>query len=157
MKKLISSDTAAMAAMVLALALGACDSTTEHEEHAEADGVELVIGNQVVASYEVEDQSWDGELEVDAGAETAQITVRFVDHDGDEISFDEEVYLEAEAANESIAEFELSAPGAFTGKLRGKMEGQTGVTFRLMHGEVGRGHPDLVTTPVQAQVSADPN
>lgn len=157
MKNVIGSDLARMAAMVCALALAACGTEPDEEEHHEPHEVQLVIGSDVLATYEVEETSWDGALEVDAGAETGQIEVRFLDDDGDELHFDDEdepAYLEVDIASAAIAEFVPSAPGAFTGKFRGKMEGQTGVTIKLMHGEVGSGHEDLKTTPLQAKVNA---
>lgn len=137
-----------------ALLLGACsESMTEMEdEHAEPEGVELVLGGRVIAEYQGETQRWIGELEVDVGEETAHIAVRFVDHDGDAIPLDEDLYLEVEVEDESIAEFEQDTPGEFGGHLHGVAEGETGVTFRLMHGTVGSGHADFVTTPVHAHV-----
>ena len=140
--------------MLLSLVLAGCtESMTEfEEEHAEAEGVELVLGGQVIASYDGETQSWTGELEVDEGEETAHITVRFVDHDGDAIPIDDDLYLEVVIEDESIAEFEQDTPGEFGGHLHGHAVGETDVTFRLMHGSVGSGHADFVTTPVHAHV-----
>lgn len=138
----------------LALVLGACsDSMTETEdEHAEPDGVELVLGGQVIASYDGDTQTWTGELEVDEGEETAHISVRFVDHDGDPIPIDDDLYLEVDIEDTSIAEFEQDTPGEFGGHLHGHMAGETDVTFKLMHGAVGSGHADFVTQPVHAHV-----
>lgn len=139
---------------VVALLLGACsESTTEpDDDHAEPEGVELVLGGRVIAEYQGETQRWIGELEVDVGEETAHIAVRFVDHDGDAIPLDADLYLEVEVEDESIAEFEQDTPGEFGGHLHGVAEGETGVTFKLMHGTVGSGHADFVTTPVHAHV-----
>jgi len=147
-----NSSLAVLAA--LALVLGACsDSMTEAEdEHAEPEGVELVLGGQVIASYDGDTQTWTGELEVDEGEETAHITVRFVDHDGDPIPIDDDLYLEVDIEDTSIAEFEQDTPGEFGGHLHGHMAGETDVTFKLMHGAVGSGHADFVTQPVHAHV-----
>lgn len=139
--------------MISALALAGCSDTTEPEdEHAEAEGVELVMGGQVIASYDGDTQRWTGEMEVDVGEETPHISVRFVDHDGDPIPLDDDLYLEVEVEDESIAEFEQDTPGEFGGHLHGLREGETDVTFMLMHGEVGSGHADFVTRPVHAHV-----
>ena len=140
--------------MVFGLMSGACsESTTEpEEEHAEAEGVELVISGQVIASYDGDTQRWTGELEVDVGEETAHISVRFVDHDGDAIPLDDDFYLEVDVEDHSIAEFEQDTPGEFGGHLHGVSEGETDVTFKLMHGEVGSGHADFITMPVHAHV-----
>ncbi len=140
-----------------ALILAACsDSATEpDDDHAEAEGVELIMGGQVIASYDGDTQSWTGELEVDVGEETPHITVRFVDHDGGAIPIDDDLYLEVDIEDESIAEFEQDTPGEFGGHLHGHKEGETDVTFKLMHGAVGSGHADFVTTPVHAHVHDD--
>ncbi|MDE2652206.1 MAG: hypothetical protein OXI71_00180 [Gemmatimonadota bacterium] len=135
------------------LVLAACDSSTDpEEEHYEPEGVELVMGGQVIASYDGDTQSWTGELEVDVGEETPHISVRFVDRDGDAIPLGDDTYLEVEIEDESIAEFEQDTPGEFGGHLHGHMEGDTDVTFMLMHGAVGSGHADFVTRPVHAHV-----
>lgn len=153
MKKLNGSELVAVAAIACALALAACGTKPEEEEHHEPHKVELVMGGNVLATYEVEGTSWKGSLEINAGAETGQIEVRFLDDEGDELHFedeDEAVTLRVKVANEAIVEFVPSAPGAFTGKFRGKMEGETGVTIELLHGD----HADLATKPLQATVNA---
>ncbi len=136
----------------LALALAACESTEPEEEHYEPEGVELVMGGQVIASYDGETQRWTGELEVDEGEETPHITVRFVDHDGDAIPMEDDTYLEVDIEDTSIAEWEQDTPGEFGGHLHGHEAGETDVTFMLMHGAIGSGHADFVTTPVHAHV-----
>lgn len=153
MKKLTSSRAVAGVAVVFAIALAACsDTPMEPDDHAEAEGVEIVMNGNVIASYDGETRTWDGELEVDEGEETPHITVRFVDHNGDPIPLDDDFYLEVDVEDTSIAEFEQDTPGEFGGHLHGNMEGDTDVTFKLMHGEVGSGHADFVTEPVHAHV-----
>jgi len=150
MKKLIHRHTLALATMILVL--GACSDPMEPDDHAEAEGVELILGGSVIASYDGETRTWTGELEVDEGEETAHIAVRFVDHEGDPIPIDDDLYLEVDIEDTSIAEFEQDTPGEFGGHLHGHMEGDTDVTFKLMHGEVGSGHADFITEPVHAHV-----
>ncbi len=151
MKKLIRTEALALAAVVLVL--GACSETVEPvEEHPEAEGVQLIMGGNVIASYDGETQTWTGELEVDEGEETPHIRVVFVDHAGNPVELEEDTYLEVDIEDESIAEFEQDTPGEFGGHLHGTAEGETGVTFKLMHGAVGSGHADFVTQPVHAQV-----
>lgn len=137
-----------------ALILAGCSDSTEppEEEHADPSGVELVMSGQVIASYDGSTQRWTGEMEVDAGEETPHILVRFVDEDGDPIPADDDLYLEVNVEDESIAEFEQDTPGEFGGHLHGLAEGETDVTFMLMHGQVGSGHADFVTQPVHAHV-----
>lgn len=153
MKKLNCSELAKVAAIVSGLALPACDGAGPPDEHHEPVGAELVVSGQVIASYDAETGMWTGELEVDVGEETAHIAVRFVDEEGDAI-VEEDAYLEVDIEDESIAEWEQDTPGEFGGHLHGVSEGETDVTFKLMHGEVGSGHPDFVTQPVHAHVEA---
>lgn len=148
MKKLIGSDLAAVAALVCALALAAC-GTDPVEEHPEAVKVELRLSGQVIASYVASTATWTGELEVDEGEETAHISVRFLDEDDKVISGDD-VSLKVEVEDESIAEFEQDTPGEFGGHLHGKSEGETDVTFALLHND----HEEFVTKPVHAHVHA---
>ena len=136
------------------LALSACESATEpEEEHGEeVEGVILVLSGQTVASYDGEDGEWTGELEVEVGEETAHINVRFVDHKGDPVELDEDFFLQVEVEDESVAEFEQDTPGEFGGHLHGEAEGDTEVTFSLMHGAIGSGHADFVTAPLRVEV-----
>ena len=151
MKKLIHGKALALAAMVLVL--GACSETMEPvDDHPEAEGVQLIMGGNVIASYDGDTQMWTGELEVDAGEETPRIMVVFVDHEGNPVELEEDTYLEVDIGDIAIAEFEQATPGEFGGSLRGHMGGETDVSFKLMHGSVGSGHPDFVTQPVRAQV-----
>ena len=140
-------------------ALNGCGEfiTEPEEEHAEPEGVQISMGGRVIASYDGETQDWTGQLEVDAGEETPHITVTFVNHEGDAIPLDEEFYLEVDVEDESIADFEQDTPGEFVGHLHGVREGETGVTFKLMHGAVGSGHPDFITTPAPAHVRDAPS
>lgn len=150
MKKLIHGKALALAAMVLVI--GACSDPVEPEPHPEAEGVQLIMGGNVIASYDGETQVWTGELEVDAGEETPHIRVVFVDHNGDPVELEDDTYLEVDIEDTAIAEFEQDTPGEFGGHLHGHMEGETDVTFKLMHGAVGSGHADFVTQPVHAHV-----
>lgn len=136
--------------------LSACGegSTDPHEEdHAEeVEGVILVLSGQTIASYDGETGRWTGELGVAPGEETAHIAVRFVSHEGDPVSLDDDYYLEVQIANGSIAEFEQDTPGEFGGHLHGVAEGETEVVFMLMHGALGAGHADFVTAAVRVRV-----
>ena len=114
-----------------------------------------MLSGAVIASYDGDTQSWTGELDVEVGEETAHMDVQFVDHDGDQVTLDSDFYLEVEVENEAIAEFEQDTPGEFGGHLHGVSEGETDVVFKLMHGTVGSGHADFVTTGVHAHVGHD--
>lgn len=144
-----------VAAVLASLAfVAACDDdpVTPDDDHAEPEGVHLILSGQTIATYDGDSQQWTGEMEVEVGEETAHIAVRFVDHDGDPIPLDDDFYLEVGVEDESIAEFEQDSPGEFGGHLHGVSVGETDVTFSLMHGTVGSGHADFTTTGVHAHV-----
>lgn len=143
-------------ALVAAVVIAACgDDPTDIEDHSDPEGVVLELNGATIAEYDGDTQSWTGEMEVGVGMETAHISVIFVDHDGDDINPDPaEFYLEVAVDDGNIAEFEQDTPGEFGGHLHGNQVGTTEVTFRLMHGAVGAGHPDFETVnPVNAHVN----
>ena len=142
-------------AMAGAVGLGACsDDPTGLDDHEEdVEGVELVLNSVVIASYDAESRMWTGELTVNEGAETAHITVRFVDHDGNAITLEADTYLEVNIGDETIAGFEQDTPGEFGGHVLGVLAGETDAVFKLMHGTVGSGHADFETTAVPVVVS----
>ena len=141
-------------ALAVPFVLGACSDTTgiEDDHGEEVEGVQIWISGAMIASYDGDTGSWTGELEVHVGEETAHMDVRFVDHDGDQVTLDDDLYLEVDVEDESIAEFEQDIPGEFGGHLHGVAVGETDVVFKLMHGSVGSGHADFVTAAVHAHV-----
>lgn len=155
-KDMLSLSRFVALAVAGSVALGACgDDPVGLDEHSDPHGIELVLNGVTIASYDA-DTGWTGELEVEVGEETAHIDVRFVDEDGDEITLDDDVYLEVEIEDEDIAEFEQDTPGEFGGHLHGVAQGETDAVFRLMHGAVGSGHADFVTTAVHVHVELPP-
>lgn len=152
-----------LALLTAGLLVAACDSsTTEPDDHdddddhgAEVEGVTLTLSGQVIASYDGEDGAWDAELEVEPGEQTARISVQFVDHNGNAVELDEDYHLGVEVEDESVASFRQGTPGEYGGTLHGIEEGDTEVTFSLMHGAVGAGHADFVTAPLHVHVHED--
>lgn len=154
MKKTHARTLGAALALWTLLGTGACSDPAGLDDHAEPEGVVLRIGGQTVASYDGDTRQWTGDLSVAAGQSTAQITVVFVDHDGDPITVDSDSYLEVDVANAAVAAFNPTTQGAFTGVLQGKAAGQTTAVFKLMHGAVGAGHSDFTTAPVAVRVTS---
>lgn len=131
----------------------AMEPDDDHDDHgAEVEGVILSLSGQNIAAYDGETGQWTGELEVEPGEETAHIGVIFVDHNAQAVPLDDDFYLQVDVSNESVAEFEQDTPGEFGGHLHGGMEGDTEITFSLMHGAVGSGHADFVTAPLHVHV-----
>ena len=142
-------------ALVGLLGAGACGDPAGLDDHADAEGAVLSMDGQVIASYDGDTRQWTGDLTVAAGQSTGRMTVTFVDHDGDDIRPGSDFYLQVDFANTgpTVAAFDHDSPGAFTGTLRGIAAGQSTVVFRLMHGSVGRGHPDFNTAPATVRVT----
>lgn len=151
-KRIWTRSAASTVAVLLALAACAPDPTNFHEEE-EVDRVELVSGGATLAAWEADSNAWTGTLSVGVGLQTALVEVLFFDHDGEEIAFDSEHYLEVVVADESVAEFEQDGPGSFSGRLRGLQAGATTVTFNLMHGAFPTGHLEEDTGALAVTVS----
>lgn len=155
MKKTHARKLGAALALWALLGAGACSDPAGLDDHSEPEGVVLRIGGQVVASYDGDTRKWTGDLSVTAGQSTGRMTVTFVDHDGDDIRPGSGFYLQVDFANTgpTVAAFDHDSPGSFTGTLRGIAAGQSTMVFRLMHGSVGRGHPDFSTAPATVRTT----
>ena len=138
--------------VALFLLFQACSSSTsvEEEEHADAEGLTLTVNG--VEIVRVEEGAATGEITVEAGEETALITLRFLDHDGDEFQpTDEEFALDVAIGDESIAEFEQhDEDGKWAFHIHGEAAGSTEATFSLLHGD----HADFESAPVTITVTA---
>ena len=135
---------------------GHADFSTEpfevHVHGPEAEGVQLVLDGETIATYDGDTQEWSDSFEIDEGVTSGHIDVHFIDHDGDAIEFGDDYYLEVESENDSIATFIQDDPGGFAIHIQGVAAGETGLVFRLMHGAVGSGHADFNTEPLQVHV-----
>ncbi|MDE0396076.1 MAG: hypothetical protein OYK82_15005 [Gammaproteobacteria bacterium] len=118
----------------------------------EAEGVQLVLDGETIATYDGDTEEWSASFEIDEGGTSGHIDVRFVDHDGDPIAFGDDYYLEVESEDSSIASFIQDDPGGFAIHIRGVAAGETGLVFRLMHGAIGSGHADFSTEPFEVDV-----
>lgn len=141
-------------ASVVAVWAAACsDDPVGPDEHAEPVEVRLTLGGVEIAS--ATQSTATGAIDLEAGQETGHITVEYLDQDGDVIDLHgEEFYLEVDVLDESVAEFEQDTPGEFGGHAHGIAEGETLLTFKLMHGSVGTGHPDFTPKEITLRVEA---
>jgi hypothetical protein len=130
MKKIASRAALVLAATV---ALGACDSTTEPDDHQEAAGVVITDeSNNTLVSINAARQV-TGTLTVQAG-QARHLDFYFVDEDGDRFQLeagDDEHSLEWTVANEAVAVIDSHGDHM---DLDGISAGSTTVEFRLMHG-----------------------
>lgn len=132
-------------AVLLAGALGACSNPVEHEDHAEPEGIVIRAGATELVRVEGTGPTAvvTGTLSVAAGVDSPDLTVSFIDHDGDDIDLDEhEYWLAVESANSATATWQGSAVGSFTGRVSGHAAGATTLTFQLHHGADGVGHAE---------------
>jgi hypothetical protein len=142
-----------LAALVGALTLAACDDdpTGPDDDHSDPEGLVIRMGGVTLVT--VSGTQITGELAIDVGEESADMSVEFTDADGDPIELDDDEYLEVEILVGSVAEFEQDTPGEFGGRLLGVAVGETGAIFRLMHGAVGSGHPDYISPLIPVNVN----
>lgn len=131
-----------LAVLLMASVVGACENPVSHEEdHAEPDGLVLrASGTEVVR---ISDAGVTGALTVAAGAQSPELTVTFIDHEGSDIALDpQEFWVEVKSANSATATWQGTAAEGFTGRVTGHAAGATTLMFVLHHGVVGSGHAE---------------
>jgi len=152
-KRIIGRSVRAAAAILTLSLAAACVTEPEddHGDHAEPDGLVIRLGGTELVV--VDEQTVTGELTVQAGQETAHLSVAFVDHDGDPVDTDGDYFLQVTVADGTVAEFDQDMPGEFGGHFVGLAAGTTTLTFSLMHGEVGTGHADYISPAITGTVT----
>lgn len=120
-----------------------------HEDHNEAEGMVLKInGANVVVVKEGKVQS--GTINAKAGESTAEISARFLDHDGDEFIPDEVgSSLAFQFADASIADAAMVSGNEWEFKVNGKKAGSTTMVVKLMHHD----HADFITPAIPVIVT----
>ena len=130
--------------------LVACSNPAEdddHDEHADAEGLVLVLGGEEVVR--VQEAEVTGSLTVEAGETTSDITVEFLDHDGDEVhaeDLDSEFSLGVEVRGSEIVT--VANTGRWTFTLHGDEAGDTTIRVQLLHDD----HPDFTTPDISVTV-----
>lgn len=141
-----------------AAVVSACgDDPVEHEEHAEVEGIHIVHDGETVASFDGDDQEWsvdELEVHIDEPTDFAILCVHHGEDEGENCAHDDddELYLQVEVADPSVATFEPGDSPDFRVRARGVAEGHTTAVFRIMHGAVGSGHADFATTGLTIHV-----
>ena len=121
---------------------------TPHEEHNEAEGMVLKVnGANIVVVKEGKVES--GKVTVKTGESTAEITSRFLHHDGDEFIPDEEgSSLALEIADATIATAAVVSGKEWEFKVSGLKAGTTTMVVKLMHND----HADFTTPAITVEV-----
>lgn len=134
-----------LAILALVATVAACDNPVSSEEHSEPEGVILRAGaTEVIRVQGVgAGATVTGALTVVAGAQSPELTVVFIDQDGDEITLDPtEYWVNVVSVSTATATWQGSAAAGFTGRVTGQAAGATAFQFRVYHGPPGGGHPD---------------
>lgn len=136
------------------LSLQACDTTnSDDEDHSDPFGVELRMGDTVIATQENQTVSYnDGNhLELEVGEETDKIRLRWIDEDGDRFTpHAEDGYsLKWNVADEGVLEVEQhEGDGPWSFHFVGAGAGETTVEFELWHND----HADFTSREFEVHV-----
>lgn len=144
--------TRASAVLVFAAALAACDNPVKpSEDHPEAEGVVIRQGTVELARWF--DGTLTGQLVVTAGQSVGPLTVRFLDHDGEELPLDDDEWLRVEfLTGADVATWQQATGGELGGTISGTTAGAATVRLHLMHGVHPSGHSEASFGPIPITV-----
>ena len=139
----------AVIVFLLMSGLVACSNPAEddHEEHPDVAGLTLVLGGEEVVR--VANAEVTGTLTVEAGETTSDITVEFLDEDGNEVhveDLDEELSLNVDIRGSEIVT--VASTGQWTFTLEGDEAGDTAIRIQLLHDD----HADFTTPDIPITV-----
>lgn len=143
---------ALLVAGLLVVATG-CGSTTVIEETA-VGGLEVTQSGQTIVT--VLASHVQGSLHVEVNVASPTISVTFMNEDGQVVSVSGRS-MDAQVANEALATFTPTSPGAFTGVLTPISDGDTEIVFRLMDGTTGTGTVLYASPPIPVEVVGVPS
>lgn len=129
-----------MPIIALAALLAACDNPVG-ERHVSPQGVVVRAG--AIELVRLLGEHVTGQLSLDEG-EQRQVTVRFLDRDGNELPPETGYWLRV-TVTPAIVTWQPATAGGFDGTLTGAESGSGTITFELMHGAVGAGHTDYTS------------
>ena len=130
-----------------------CGSTTVIEETAVGGLVVTQSGQTLVTVLASHVQ---GSFQVEVDLSTPPLSVTFMNEDGQVVSVSGRS-MDAQVANEALATFTPTSPGAFTGILTGISDGETSIVFRLMEGTTGTGTVLYTSPSIPVEVLGEPS
>lgn len=136
----LRTQRAAAIALVAGMVVVACSNPVAPGAHVRPAGMIIRAGADTVVH--VVGTTVTGELTVQAGQQTAPLTVHFLDGAGNEITPPQGYYLNVEVQTAGVAAWTQNTPGEFAGRLQGVAAGTTTLEFQWVHGPVGGGHVD---------------
>jgi len=128
----------ALLALSFVAAAAACENPVG-AAHEQVGGVVLRTGAQDLVT--VTGLGTTGGVTLQAGQQTAEVTVQFLDEDGEPITRSG-YYLVVESSNPAVVTWQATAEGAFTGRIRAHAAGAAQLRLEYWHGRVGSGHMD---------------
>jgi hypothetical protein len=152
----LTSVRALLLPLAAAATVAGCGNPVSGGSHVQPAGVVIRQGTTVLVR--VLGQTFTGDLEFEAGTTSRMLTVRFLDRNGQEIDPPSGYWLNVESGDPTIAEWEPTANGAFTGRINAIIAGDTYMDFLWIHGPVGGGHEDFgvrIDVTVEAEVIDD--
>lgn len=134
----------------LLVTFSACEDA-EHEDHHDIVGVQLKVGETVLASTNGTEVT--GSISLAAGASTETIYVEFLEPDGEVANseFDEDVSLGVTIGSAQFATHTLSGSNKWSFTINGVAAGTTTLTVSLRHG----GHDDFISREIPVVVTAN--
>jgi hypothetical protein len=134
-------------AVLLLAAFGACENPVSHEDHAEPEGIVIRAGTTELVRVEGTGAGGvvTGAVSVSVGAQSPELTVSFIDHDGDDLPLEPgEYWLSGQSTptDSATATWQGTEAGSFTGRVSGHSTGAITLSFQLHHGVVDGGHPE---------------
>ncbi len=130
-----------------------CGSTTVIEEAAVSGLVVTQSGQTIVTVLATHVQ---GSFQVEVNVASPTISVIFMNEDDQVVSVSGRS-MDAQVANETLATFTPTSPGAFTGTLTPISDGSTSIVFRLMDGTTGIGTVLYTSPSIPVDVQGGPS
>ena len=137
----------------LLVAASGCGSTTVIEEAAVGGLVVTQSGETIVTILASHVQ---GSLHVEINVASPTISVTFMNEDGQVVSVSGRS-MDAQVANEALATFTPTSPGAFSGGLTPVSDGDTEIVFRLVDGTTGTGMVLYTSPSIPVEVQGGPS
>lgn len=147
---------ASLGILAVLAATAACENPVTPEHHEDPAGIVIHAGTSELIRVEGAGNAGTvtGALTVTAGAETAELTVSFIDDHGEDLALDAEYALGVMSDSPATATWQGTPAGGFTGRVTGHGAGTTTLEFQLYHGPVDSGHAEGGAFRVPVTVAA---
>jgi hypothetical protein len=148
-------------AVLAVFVFNACDTTSsndddhDHEEHSDPFGLKIMYNGEEIAKQENGEVTYTSEhagIEIEAGVTQGPMQIMLLAEDGDEfLPDDEDYFLRVNIEDESVVHTHDVDATNFRFGLHGDSEGETTVTFDVMHVN----HSDFTSLPFTVVVEGE--